>query len=145
MNTDPGLFRVEAKERLEVELAEKAKLIIDTDLPEALTNLTDLVGGYANHLSLGMESAGFPENEAQVQGWQTAWDKLRAVLDSETPYTIEVATYVERNLGMIASTSTFDDYGTPQDPITKTFYRAFVDRIDHPAVHPTAAWLFERD
>ena len=143
MEVDPTLYRPEATDRLDLELIEATKVIIDTDELQALHNLFDILTGWAGHLSAGMVAAGFEEYEAELQSWQVVWNKYRRLLDEETDLTTEMAAYIEKNIhfaapGAIATTS-----GEPLDPPTRTFYRTFVDRIEHPAIHPTAAWLFE--
>jgi hypothetical protein len=143
MEIDKTLFRPEAAEPFEHELLDRARLVLDTDRTEALGYLFELVGGYAEHLSAGMTGAGFPEDEAKSQGWQIAWSKLRRLLDAETGHTREVAAYLERNIGVINPNSIISDAGEPLDPATRTFYRTFMDAVDHPAVHQTAAWLYE--
>lgn len=127
----------------EAELLGAAKIVIDTDERTALANLYGLVEGFAGHLSKGMVSAGFPEDEALIQGWQTAWAKLRGVVNEESGWLTEIASYLDRNIGEINPAGRISEAGEPLDPATRTFYRVFIDRIEHPAVHPTAAWIHE--
>lgn len=143
MEIDPTIYRPDATEPFEHELLDRARLVLDTDRTEALAYLFDFVEGYAEHLSTGLSAAGFPEDEAKGQGWQTAWTKLRQLLDAETGHTREVAAYLERNIGIINHDSCTSDAGEPLDPATRTFYRTFMDAVEHPAVHQTAAWLYE--
>ncbi len=142
MDVDPALYRPEATERLDLELVEATKVVIDTDERQALHNLFDLLSGWAEHLKVGMVAVGFEEYEAGLQSWQVVWNRYRRLLDEETNLTTEVAAYIERNLGF-AVPDTKTTAGEPLDPLIRTFYRTFVDRIEHPAIHPTAAWLFE--
>src|SRR5260221_590086 len=118
MELDKTLFKKEAVERLDAEFVEKARMVIFSDDAIALDNLFQIVGGYAGHLTDGMVSAGFPETEAKVQGWQAAWSKLRRLLDQQTHSTQEVAAYLERNMGNINPDTVVTDSGEPLDSAT---------------------------
>lgn len=143
MAVDPSLFERQAAERLEAELLERSRVVMDTDERLALANLFELVGGYALHLQTGMETAGFESQEASTQAWRTAWGALRRVLDTETHFIHDLATTLERNLGGLHDGTVVTDTGEPTDPLTRTFYQTFITKLEHPGVHPTAAWLYE--
>ncbi len=143
MDIDRTLFAKEGMERLEAELVDKAKMVMDSDSTLAMTNLFQLIQGLAGHLTEGMIAVGFPEAEAETQAWLAAWGKLRTLLDSETWFGHEVATYIERNISLINPDTQTSESGEPLDAATRNFYRTFLDYVEHPAVHQTAAWLYE--
>lgn len=143
MEVDPGLYEREAVERFEQELLEKSRMVMDTDELLALANLFQLISGYASHLQQGMVAAGFDEDDAATQGWRTAWTALRQILDYETPFVCDLATTMERGLGSLHDGTVVSEVGEPLDPLTRTFYQTFITKLESPAVHPTAAWLYE--
>lgn len=145
MEFEPKLYEREATERLEQEILDRAKLVMETDESGALGMLYQLLAGYAEHLARGLELVDYPKYEASLHGWHTAWSKLRNVLGEETLYVPEIASYLDRNMGTLNHEMEISDGGEALDPISRSFYRVFIDRLEHPSVHPTALWLHEEN
>ncbi len=145
MEFDTALFTPEHAERFEGELVERARVVMDTDELLAVDNLFQLVRGSADYNAQGLVDVGYPEDEAALLGWQAAWSKLRKNLDTETDFTHEIATYMERNISRVNPDAVVSSSGEPLDAPTRTFYRTFIDSVEHPYVHPTSRWLFEND
>jgi len=145
MEISASLYVPESAERLDNAIFDAAKIVMETDDVDALQDLFNLLDGYAVHLEDGMLEVGFDAEEAESQAWSTTWESLRRVLAGRTPVISELGGYIERNLSTIYPYQEFDGAGEPLDAITRSFYRTFINHLEHPAIRQTAGWLFAHD
>ncbi len=143
MEVTNNLFKPESVEHLEAELVALSETVMNTDDIGALQNLFLLVEGYAMHLHIGLHGAGFDEDTAARAAWLQSWKKLRVILDRTDRYTSELAAYFERNLAILYPSQVVNDVGEPLDPMTRAFYKTYIDCIEAPAVSKRAPWLSE--